>query len=188
MPVPIEERPAPGGGVPTAFAAKLHAFAPVIDERVEVVVLGSFPGAASLAAGQYYAHPRNAFWSIMGYVLAAPLLDLSYPQRLACLLDHRVGLWDAVARCERRGSLDVNIRRAEPADLSRLLAGAPRLRAVAFNGRMAGRVAPTIAARGYETAVLPSTSPTHAGLRVEYKRATWQNWFAAVLPAVAGAR
>ena len=54
-------------------------------------MLGSFPSAASLAAGQYYAHPRNQFWPILGRLIGEPLTELPYAERARCLLAQRVG-------------------------------------------------------------------------------------------------
>ncbi|MCK2125050.1 DNA-deoxyinosine glycosylase, partial [Pseudomonas sp. PNPG3] len=75
-----------------------------------ILVLGSFPGAASLAAGQYYAHPRNQFWRLISAVVGEDLATLPYAERLPRLLAHGVGLWDVLGECEREGSLDSNIR------------------------------------------------------------------------------
>ncbi|MFY7850813.1 MAG: DNA-deoxyinosine glycosylase, partial [Brevundimonas sp.] len=69
-------------------------------------MLGSLPGEASLAAGRYYAHPRNAFWRLMGEVLGEDLQARDYEDRLATLIRHRVGLWDVVGEATRPGSLD----------------------------------------------------------------------------------
>lgn len=152
----------------------LRGFPPVIDASIETLVLGSFPSEASLAAGQYYAHPRNQFWPIMGALLGEPLVALPYAQRLARLLAHRVGLWDVLGACHRDGSLDAAIRAPQPNEFAPLLAQAPRLRRVLFNGQTAGRFAPRFAAAGLQVAVLPSTSPAHAGRSLAQKLALWR--------------
>jgi len=161
--------------------APLRGFAPVIDRRVETLILGSFPSAASLAAGQYYAHPRNQFWSILGAILGEPLPDLAYPERLQRLLAHRVGLWDVLGACAREGSLDAAIRAPQANDFAPLLRRAPHLVRVLFNGQTAGRYAPRFAAAGLAVVVLPSTSPAHAGRSAAQKLALWRQ---ALTPAV----
>lgn len=154
--------------------ARLAGFAPVVDARVETLILGSFPGGASLARGQYYAHPRNQFWPILGVVLDEPLADLPYPRRLDRLLAHSIGLWDVLAACQRKGSLDADIRAAQANDFEALLGQLPALRRVLFNGRTAARFAASFAARGLEVAVLPSTSPAHAAVRLGDKVSAWR--------------
>ena len=157
-----------------ARGARLKGFPPVIDERVRTLILGSFPSEASLAAGQYYAHPRNQFWTILGRVLGEPLAELPYEDRLARVLAHRVGIWDVLGACERAGSADSAIRNHEPIDFARLRRLAPRLERVVFNGRTAGRFEPLLRQAGFATAVAPSTSPAHAGRTLAQKLALWR--------------
>lgn len=152
----------------------LRGFDPVIDRRITTLILGSFPSEASLAAGQYYAHPRNQFWRILGALLGEPLHEQPYPQRLVRMLAHRIGLWDVLGACERAGSLDADIRAAQANDFAPLMARAPHLARVLFNGATAGRFAPRFAAAGLQVAVLPSTSPAHAGRSFEQKLALWR--------------
>ena len=153
---------------------RLKGFAPVLDRRVECLILGSFPSEASLAAGPYYAHPRNQFWRLLGLLLDEPLAELAYDERLKRVLRHRIGIWDVLDACERKGSLDSNIRRHRPNDFGGLKSLAPRLRRVVFNGSAAGRVAREFAAAGFETRVAPSTSPAHAARGFEQKLALWR--------------
>ncbi len=152
---------------------RLKGFAPVLDGRVECLILGSFPSEASLAAGQYYAHPRNQFWRLLGRLLDEPLADLPYEERLKRVLRHRIGIWDVLDACEREGSLDSNIRRHRPNDFGRLKSLVPGLRRVVFNGTTAGRFAREFAAAGFETRIAPSTSPAHAARSFEQKLALW---------------
>ena len=149
------------------------SFAPVVDADTRILILGSLPGDASLAAAQYYAHPRNQFWRLLGAVLAVPLADLPYPQRLAAMQQHGVGLWDVVAEASRRGSLDSAIRDARANPLAELVASLPALRVVAFNGQTAGKAAPQLAASGVPVLVLPSSSPAHT-LAFDKKLQEWQ--------------
>lgn len=146
---------------------------PVLDERTRVVVLGSFPGVASLQAGQYYAHPRNLFWPLLERLWQRPLTALPYEQRLAVLLEHGVGLWDVYARCVRRGSLDSAIEQAEPNDLTLLRQRCPALQAVLHNGGESWRHARHTRALGLAVRRLPSTSPANASWPLERKLAVW---------------
>lgn len=159
---------------PGMTRARLRGFAPIIDERTETLILGSFPSEASLAAGQYYAHPRNQFWRLLGSLLDEPLAELPYKARCACVLAHRVGIWDVLDACRRAGSLDQRIRDARPNEFAALRRRAPRLRRVLFNGSTAGRFAAQFAAAGFGTAVLPSSSPAHAARSFEQKLALWR--------------
>jgi len=125
-------------------------------------VLGSLPGEASLAAGRYYAHHRNAFWRLMGEVLGEDFQTLDYEDRLAALIRHRVGLWDVVGEATRPGSLDTAIRDVLHNDLAALVATLPDLRAVAFNGGKAAKEGmPMLAGLEGRLALipLPSSSP-----------------------------
>jgi hypoxanthine-DNA glycosylase len=141
------------------------------------LILGSFPSEASLAAGQYYAHPRNQFWRLVGDLLGEPLPGLPYVQRLERLLAHRVGLWDVLEACDREGSLDSAITNVRANPFARLARLAPHLSDVAFNGGTAGRFARIFAGAGYDTTVLPSSSPAHAGRTYEQKLALWHAWW-----------
>jgi len=139
-----------------------------------VLVLGSFPSTASLTAQQYYAHPQNQFWRILGAVIEQPLKEMDYPARLAAVQAAGIAIWDVFASCERAGSLDSAIRNAVPNDLAALRKSAPELRRICFNGRTAARRIREVEAMGFEVRVLPSTSPAHAGMRFEEKLARWR--------------
>lgn len=160
--------------MPTATSPTLTGLAPIIDAEVRILVLGSFPGAASLAAQQYYAHPRNQFWRLISAVVEEDLTPLPYPERLPRLLAHHVGLWDVLAACEREGSLDSAIRKPAANDFERLRALCPRLETVGFNGQASGKFAPQFAAHGYRTVVLPSSSPAHMALSFDQKLIAWR--------------
>jgi hypoxanthine-DNA glycosylase len=152
----------------------LRGFPPVVSGNTHTMLLGSFPGEASLEATQYYAHPRNQFWRLLGAVLdETQLHELPYEARLERVLTHGIGIWDVLDACHREGSLDSAIRNAQPNDFASLREHAPLLRKVCFNGKTAGRFAPVIAAAGYTTLVLPSSSPAHASLSFEQKLTVW---------------
>ncbi|MGE0313911.1 MAG: DNA-deoxyinosine glycosylase [Lautropia sp.] len=143
------------------------------DRRARLLILGSFPGRASLRAQRYYAHPRNLFWPIVGALTGVALEDAPYERRLHVLTAHGIALWDVIARCDRPGSLDSAIRDAQHQTFEPLLAELPALQGVAFNGRLAASREPWFSARGLRTWVLPSTSPANAGVPVADKHAAW---------------
>ena len=153
----------------------LKGFPPIADENTHTLILGSFPGVASLVATQYYAHPRNQFWRLLGAVLGeASLHELPYDERLKRVLAHGIGIWDVLDACHREGSLDSAIRNAQPNDFDSLREHAPQLAKVCFNGKTAGRFAPVIGAAGYDTLILPSSSPANAMLSFEQKLVVWR--------------
>jgi len=155
----------------------LEGLAPVIDADTRLVILGSFPGAASLAAQQYYGHPRNNLWALLSALWDEDLVALAYPQRLAALKRHRTGLWDVYRSCEREGSLDSAIRVPVPNDLAQLRRLAPRLQAVAHNGAESARSRRLTEALGVAVHALPSTSPANASWSFERKLAAWRDVF-----------
>jgi hypoxanthine-DNA glycosylase len=146
---------------------------PVIPANARLLLLGSFPGEESLRQSQYYAHPRNQFWRLLGDVLDTPLADLPYAKRLRKLSRLRIGVWDIITDCERPGSLDGNIRNASFSQFEWLLEHAPTIEVVAMNGRKAGTAEPRLAALGYRTLVLPSSSPAYT-IAYADKLAAWQ--------------
>lgn len=160
----------------------VRSFPPIARSDAQVLILGSMPGIASLAAGQYYAHPRNAFWPIMGALYGARP-GLAYGKRIACLTRHGVALWDVLQACEREGSLDTAIRAdtLQTNDFAGFLRTHPRIERVIFNGATAHRiylreVLPTLssAARGLRLLRMPSTSPAHAAMKFTAKLEAWR--------------
>ena len=152
----------------------LTGLAPVHDRRARLLILGSFPGVASLQASQYYAHPRNLFWPVLSDLIGEDLPALAYRQRLVRVREHGIAIWDVIGQCFRRGSLDGAIREPVGQDFDRFLAKLPALQAVAFNGGLAAKGEPWFRSRGYRTYRLPSTSPAHASLSAERKLAAWR--------------
>lgn len=126
------------GGVAKIMAGSFkRSMAPVGSADARLLILGSLPGEASLAAQRYYAHPTNQFWRLLGYAIGEELAALAYEQRLERLAGRGIALWDVVAEAQRQGSLDGSIRAAAPNELADYVATHPRLEAVAFNGKTA---------------------------------------------------
>ncbi|KQN83787.1 DNA-deoxyinosine glycosylase [Sphingomonas sp. Leaf67] len=158
-----------GGG--TGGVTRKASFPPVVDAGTRVLILGSLPGDASLAAGRYYAHPQNQFWRLLSPVIGVELPALAYDDRLAALRTAGIGLWDVVASATRPGSSDAAIRDATANDVAALVATLPALRLVAFNGGTAWKAGRGMVA-GVETLALPSSSPLHT-VGVAAKQAAW---------------
>jgi hypoxanthine-DNA glycosylase len=150
---------------------------PVLGPAARLLVLGSFPGLASLQAGQYYAHPRNHFWPLLSALWGVDLGSRPYAQRLAEMQRRGLGLWDVYASCRRAGSLDSAITDAEWNDFATLRVAAPGLRAVAHNGGESARARRHLQALGFEVHRLPSSSPANAGWSFQRKLAAWRQVF-----------
>ncbi len=167
----------------------VHSFAPVARRDARVLILGSMPGEASLAAGRYYANPHNAFWPIVADVCGFEPAT-AYARRLAALRARGIALWDVLQSCEREGSLDGDIdgRTLQTNDFAGFFAAHRRVRAVLCNGGTAftlftRRVLPGLAdaARALPCVRLPSTSPANAGIRPAAKLRAWREALAAHL-------
>jgi len=156
---------------------RLQGLPPVLDGRTRLLVLGSFPGVASLRAQQYYGHPQNQFWKILGALWGLDLVSQTYEDRLVTVRARGLGIWDVYSACEREGSLDTAIRQPELNDFSRVQRECPTLRAIAHNGGESFRHAKHTQALGLPVYRLPSTSPANASWSFERKRLAWQEVF-----------
>jgi len=158
---------------------RLQGLPPVISRQARLVILGSFPGVASLQARQYYGHPRNHFWPLLSAIWGIDLVALPYRRRLAELRRRGLGLWDVYASCRRAGSLDQAIEDAEFNDLASLRRRAPQLQLVAHNGGESARAMRHIVALGLPVRKLPSSSPANASWSFERKLEAWRAAFQA---------
>jgi TDG/mug DNA glycosylase family protein len=160
---------------------QVRSFPPIENRHARVLILGSMPGKASLRAGQYYAHPRNAFWPIMGELVgAAP--SLPYEARIEKLKSAGIALWDVLAACVRDGSLDADIIESSIVanDFNTFLLTHADIRQVFFNGAMAEKcflkhVRPVLAPTPLVFQRLPSTSPAHASKSYRQKLEAWED-------------
>lgn len=153
---------------------RLFGLSPAISSNCRLLILGSFPSAASLAQRQYYAHPQNRFWPIVAACLRIDFLQMPYRERLAAVNAAGIGIWDVYASCERTGSLDSAIRSPVFNDFAEARRRASGLARACFNGATAGKALRHLQALGFETAVLPSTSPANASQSLDYKLAQWR--------------
>jgi hypoxanthine-DNA glycosylase len=169
----------------------LKGLPPIIDERARILILGSFPSEASLAAQQYYAHKQNQLWKILGEILHQPLTEMDYAAKQAAIKEAGIAIWDVYESCERAGSLDSAIRKGKLNDFEQLkksalagrqAGGFPALRRVCFNGQAAGKFAAQLEAMGFITQILPSTSPANATWTYAQKLAAWRCVCPAYIP------
>jgi double-stranded uracil-DNA glycosylase len=164
-------------------AGLLRGFGPIAEADARLLILGSMPGGASLAAGHYYAHPRNAFWDVIEAVWGVPR-SLPYEARIRAVRDRGIAIWDVVARCHRATSLDADIKHGSVVanDFARFFGQHRHIRHVAFNGAAAEalfrrHVQPVLPQPLQQLACvrMPSTSPAHASLSIEGKIRAWKS-------------
>jgi len=162
-----------------ACVTRLVGLQPVIDEHTRLLVLGSFPGVASLRSQQYYGHPQNHFWRILGALWDIPLPTMDYPLRVQTLCQRGLGIWDVYAACEREGSLDADIRSAQLNDFDLVRRTCRQLQAIAHNGGESFRHARHTRTLALPVYRLPSTSPANASWSFERKLVAWREVFVA---------
>lgn len=111
------------------------SFKPSIDNNSRILILGSMPGIKSLEEQQYYAHPQNRFWKVMGNICNEPKLsELDYDTKLKILLNSNIALWDTIKSCKREGSLDSDIQNEKPNNIGKLLKTYPNIEIICLNG------------------------------------------------------
>jgi len=167
-------------GADKADPDRLHGLAPIVGPNTRVLILGSFPGIASLRAQQYYGHPQNHFWKILQALWPQHLLPgpEEYERRCTWLLARGLGVWDVYASCEREGSLDTAIRNAEVNDFAALKAQCPQLQLIVHNGgesyKHAKLVRSSLGVEHFPLIKLPSTSPANASWSFDRKLGAWR--------------
>ena len=153
---------------------RISSFPPLIDARSEILILGSIPGVRSLEKQQYYAHPQNKFWKIIFELLhEEPTED--YLRRTEMIRKHHIAVWDVIDSCERKGSLDSEIKNEEANKIEELLDEHPNIRAIFCNGGKSYKNVQKLLGKNYRIPVflLPSTSPLHT-ISFEKKREEWK--------------
>lgn len=154
------------------------SFLPSIDDKSEILILGSMPGVKSLEEQQYYAHPQNRFWKLMGmFCNKENLAELNYPEKLQILLKNKIALWDVIKFCNRDGSLDSNIKNEIPNDIPELLKRFPNIKVICLNGNKSysafKKYFPKLSEK-YNCFKMPSTSPANARYKLEDLYNEWR--------------
>lgn len=152
----------------------IRSFPPFVDDNAEILILGTMPGAMSLAKQEYYAHKQNHFWKIIFSLLAELPVPENFGQKVKLLQQHRIALWDVLAYCEREGSLDSNIRNQVENDIPGLLENHPKIKTIVFNGQQSHKffVRKFGLVDGINFHIMPSTSPAHT-MKFEKKLERW---------------
>jgi len=168
---------------------RCYSFPPIASPSAKILILGSMPGQASLDANQYYAHPRNAFWSIMHAMFGVDI-EWDYEKRCQTLTEHHVAVWDVLKACDRQGSLDSNIDDAsiEANNFSDFFKHHPLITHLFFNGAKAEQTYHRHVQKHIESqwqsitsTRLASTSPAHAAVTLDKKIIQWQKVIATTL-------
>lgn len=154
---------------------RISSFPPIIDQNSKVLILGSIPGAKSLEMQQYYAHPQNKFWKII-FELFNENFSADYNERIKILKKNHIAVWDVIDSCERKGSLDSDIRNEEANQIAELLTEHSGIKAIFCNGQKSFKNLQKILGKDFPVPVhvLPSTSPAHASLNFDQKLHSWQ--------------
>lgn len=154
--------------------SRIFSFPPIIDHDSKIIILGSIPGVKSLEKQQYYGHPQNKFWKIIFELLNEKFTE-DYDQRIQILKKHHIALWDVIDSCERKGSLDSEIKNEEANQIGELLEDHLNMKAIFCNGGKSYKNLQKILGKNYKIPVflLPSTSPLHT-VSFEKKLEEWK--------------
>ncbi|KUJ53490.1 DNA-deoxyinosine glycosylase [Chryseobacterium sp. JAH] len=153
---------------------RISSFSPIIDNASKILILGSIPGVKSLEKQQYYGHPQNKFWKIIFELFHEEFTE-NYKERIAILKKHHIALWDVIDSCERKGSLDSEIKNEEANQIPELLEEYPNVKAIFCNGGKSYKNLQKLLGKNFKIPVylLPSTSPLHT-ISFEKKLEDWK--------------
>lgn len=153
---------------------RISSFPPIIDQESKILILGSVPGVKSLEKKEYYGHPQNKFWKIIFELFEVDFTE-NYVEKIEILKKNKIAVWDAIDTCERKGSLDSEIRNEEANDIKNLLQTHPNIRAIFCNGGKSYKNLKKILDKNSEIPayLLPSTSPLHT-ISFEKKLEEWK--------------
>ncbi len=150
-------------------------FAPVYDDKSELLILGSFPSVKSRQTEFYYGNPQNRFWRTVCSFFGEEVPSTT-EQKRSFLLRRNIALWDVVTECEIVGSQDSTIKNFKVADIKTLLQNSA-VRFIIINGSKAYSVFEVnFADVGVPYIKLPSTSPANTRFNEE----DWRNALSAV--------
>lgn len=153
---------------------RINSFPPIVDDNSKILILGSMPGAKSLEMNQYYAFPQNQFWKIMFHLFDAEFSD-DYGTRINFIKQNKIALWDVIESCERKGSLDTEIKAEIDNDIPQLIENHPNIKMIFCNGQKSYKNLVKILGKNFKIpiVVLPSTSPLHT-VKFEEKLESWK--------------
>ena len=153
---------------------RINSFPPIVDEQSQILILGSVPGVKSLEMQQYYAHPQNQFWKLMFHLFDKPF-SLDYQERIELLKENKIALWDVIESCERKGSLDTEIKNEIDNNIPQLIENYPNIKIIFCNGQKSYKNLIKILGKNFKIpiVVLPSTSPLHT-VKFEEKLESWK--------------
>ena len=153
---------------------RISSFPPFIEEKSKILILGSIPGAKSLEKQQYYAHPQNKFWKII-FELFDEKFTEDYVERIKILKKNHIAIWDVIDSCERKGSLDSEIKNEEANQIEELLESHPNIQAIFCNGGKSYKNLQKLLGKNFRVPIylLPSTSPLHT-ISFERKLEDWK--------------
>lgn len=153
---------------------RINSFPPIVDEQSKILILGSVPGAKSLEMQQYYAHPQNQFWKLMFHLFEEEY-SLDYQKRIDFLKKNKIALWDVIESCERKGSLDTEIKNEIDNNIPQLIENHPKIKIIFCNGQKSYKNLIKILGKDFKIpiVVLPSTSPLHT-VKFEKKLEVWK--------------
>lgn len=153
---------------------RISSFPPFIDEKSKILILGSIPGVKSLEKQQYYAHPQNKFWKIIFELFSEEFTE-DYSVRINILKKNHIAIWDVIDSCERKGSLDSEIKNEEANQIEKLLENYPNIKAVFCNGGKSYKNLQKLLGKNFKIPIhlLPSTSPLHT-ISFERKFEDWK--------------
>jgi hypoxanthine-DNA glycosylase len=156
----------------------INSFPAFVDSNTKFLILGTMPGIASLTKQEYYGNPRNHFWRIM-YTLfdTLPVSD-NFEEKIQLLQKNKIGLWDVLENCERKGSLDIHIKNHKENDFEMLSKQYPAIHTIVFNGKESHKyfIKKFGQIEGITYYVMPSTSPANT-MSFENKLKIWSTGF-----------